>query len=355
MPFQLLGPPQLTLLFSPPIYILVFQFLLASPKSTPTPSLLIQCRELLSIIHCTIITLLTLIVLHQHYSSSIYPTPETISTLAIPPLSQRHSSSKADPRHLESHIPLIHTKSTTANSLLALETSYLIADTIILLRISRAKAQTKSSSNPTSNGNSITPPAPRPIIKIRPLLLHHLTLLPPLLLLQAYISLHLERGILILASFLLMNVSSVLSSIRLLLREGQWRCGWRHRDAACKAAYWILYFLCRIYLFYWVLKVFGQQKQQALHVELVGWEAVSMSVSVWRVFWDLRVPCRVGTGLLWGVNCWWFLKGMKGVLWRRREKRLGTGGGTTSTNEFDDRRRAENGDVNGHSRKRRDK
>lgn len=383
-----------TLLLSPVIYTLIFHLLTTKINhKQPTSTLLSQSREILSIIHCTLITILTLLGLN-HHSSSIYPTPESVAKLGVP------QGSNSDYYYHHHHLlPIISTKSPAMNSLMALETGYLLADSIILLRIRKAYQRLSTSTDkqttttttigngcanpsPTIDSNTSTPPnqpfkdnlyhhhhhnnpgattskAHTP--PLTPLLLHHLLLLlPALLLLQVYTLLGLDRGILVLASFLLMNASSPLSSLRrwLLIHHSPNRMvggGGRALGVVVVSwTYWAVYAACRVGLVGWVLWVFGKQEMLLLlrredgpaevgpikgGLESEGslpwpWGMWDLGLRVglaevgfvWRVFAGLRWPCRLGTGVLWGLNAWWLGWGV----WREvgravGRKREGTG------------------------------
>lgn len=408
---------QHTLLISPWIYTAIVSTLSSSKPQTSTR--LAQSREIVSVLHCSLISVLSLLVLYYH-SSSIYPTPDLLSQLK----GRAELDTEVQP-------PIISTKSSACNSLTALETGYLIADTVILLRIRRAYKRgstqgARISTNEhghlrstTTQGSSIgptnhndeqptpeisssscssttslsvltpreplhlstnlesqnpQPASPSPsssssstsksntkhcvvlLLNTRALLTHHTLLLPPLLLLQLYISLHLERGILILTTFLLMNASTPLSTLRWWLRnfspqikklrkgkgedgrmDGWW--WWWSLETGISLLYWSIYGICRLYLIYWVLGIYAMQREGMLMALTspstspssssagstgAGVSALtSISVqTIWRVFWaregGLRWWCRIGTGVLFGVNAWWFGWGVRGMLGRAR-------------------------------------
>ena len=312
MPVSLL-PSQLTLLLSPLIYTGLFHLLTNSRPATVAS----HFRELLSIIHSTVITLLTLLTLHQH-RSSIYPSTESLVRIT----SATHPASNPD--HL---LPIITTKSSTCNALIALETGYLLADTITLLglissthhdtkKLIESSPPSRSTSTSTSHRqplqpnstipNAITLQTPTPNHSIPTLLIHHLILLPPLLLLNLYTTLQLDRGILILTAFLLMNASTPLSSLRRRQHHYSQPRSQTHRPTKAiltllNAAYWAVFATCRLGLLWWVVSVYARQRDLLLS---------GQGGKIWTVFWGLRWPCRLGMGVLGAVNTWWVGKGL---------------------------------------------
>jgi hypothetical protein len=303
---------------SPLIYTGLFHLLTKSRPAT----LPFQFREVVSIMHSTVITLLTLLTLHQH-RSSIYPTPESLAQLTR----TKHPTSSPD--HL---LPIITTKSSTCNTLIALETGYLLADTIILIRLISSihhdtkifrKGNPPSPSTCTSTStshshrqplpskstipNAITPQTLTPNHSIPTLLTHHLILLPPLLLLNLYTTLQLDRGILILTTFLLMNASTPLSSLR--RRQHHYSCSHSqcHRRAKAmltlfSAIYWAVFATCRLGLLWWVVSVYARQRDMLLN---------GQGGTIWTLFWGLRWPCRLGMAILGAANAWWLGKGLR--------------------------------------------
>ncbi len=113
------------------------------------------------------------------------------------------------------------------------------------------------------------------------------------------------------------------------------------RALLVEVLYWTLYGACRVYLFWWVLGVYGVQRRRLGLAGVQGGvskgcleeqEAEGLDLGfelgerppgyrlVGSVFWHLRWPCQVGTGILGAVNAWWFARGVGRMLvreWRR--------------------------------------
>lgn len=252
----LLTPAQWTLATGSIIYPLVFYVSL--PKNA-TPVRFAQSREAISIFHCTFITVVSLACLRQSDFRDL--------------LSSRVSDDEIPDRDL----PIITTRSEFANAIIALETAYLLQDSVILFYASKLHQRAGGSTKG---------------LNIRHLGYHHGGLSAALGLLQVYIAQGREKGILIVVMMMLMNASSPFGTLRWFLVN--FKPDARRTIMVITAAYLGIYGLCRVYLVYYILNVFGAQK---------GRDAL-------ETFAKLKWHCQLGTGAMAVVNTAWFIMGV---------------------------------------------
>ena len=239
-------------------------------------------REAISIFHCTLQTILSVICLEHNSSSLSSTTTSHGNYLTI----------------RDSQTPIIATKSTFANSITAIETGYLLQDSIVLLHAYHQRSKLGHAglgeSQQLKGWNMLH------------LGLHHAILGSLLLILQYYIIRGRERGILIIVALHLMNVSSVPGTVRWFLRNFH-----THRKRlihSTTVVYLAAFATFRVYLIYWILDVFGKQQ----------------GVSAWTAMRGLRTPCMIGTGTIAVVNSAWLVYGVRNfalrILGERRAK-----------------------------------
>lgn len=252
----LLTPPQWTLAAGSVIYPLVFYVSL--PKNT-TPIRFAQSREAISIFHCTFVTILSLACLRQSGVRNL--------------LSLRASNDEIPDRDL----PIIKTRSEFANAIMALETAYLLQDSAILFYASKLHRRAGGSTKG---------------LNIRHLAYHHGGLSAALGLLQLYIAQGREKGILIVVMMMLMNASSPCGTLRWFLVNFKPDAG--KMIMITTVAYLQIYGLCRVYLIYYILQVFGAQK---------GRNAL-------EAFVKLKWHCQLGVGAMAVTNTTWLIMGI---------------------------------------------
>jgi hypothetical protein len=258
MPPHLL-PSQSTLITASTLYPLIFY---ASLPSHPSPTRIAQSREAISIAHCTLMTILSLSCLRQSNLSSLL---------------SRNIGGEIPDRDL----PIITTRSEFANAITALETAYLLQDSVVLFyaarvarRVGRAAASTKG-------------------LNFTHLAWHHAGLSAALGLLQVYIARSREKGVLIVVMMMLMNASSPFGTVRWFLVN--FRHGATRGIMLTTVGYLVAFGLCRVYLVYYILEMFGKQKGR----------------SALEAFAGLKWHCQLGTGAMGVVNTGWFFMGVE--------------------------------------------
>ncbi|MCJ1395100.1 hypothetical protein MMC18_007981 [Xylographa bjoerkii] len=274
--------PSQILLTSTAAYASVFYL---SLPSSLTATRLAKTREALSLIHCTLATALSFACLRQH-RDALFPTLPT-------------APSKGAPRASESALPLIATRSAFANAITALETGYLLSDSLILLysvRLARSNhAAAKSKQRLVG-------------LNMRHLAYHHAGLSAALLYLQWYIYRGRERGVLVIVMMMLMNASSPFGTLRWWLVN--FRSGRNTAITCATAAYLTVYAAARVGLVYAILGVWGRQT----------------GVGALQAFGGLRWQCKLGTGTMAAVNIAWLITGVSNFLRRNFDFRVKKGG-----------------------------
>jgi len=242
-------------------------FYLSIPEGA-TPSRLALSREIISFVHCTSMVLLAGMCLREHYAA-LTPPPDTAAALSP-----------------DSNLPIIATKSNFGNDIMALETAYLLQDSV-LLRYAFHKSKRLVQAGMVQ-GSPLG----------RHLSWHHAGLALPLVTLQWYISKGREKGILVIVMLMLMNASSPFGTVRWYLIN--FRPTNRRATATATIGYLCTYGVCRVYLIYYILKIFGSQQR----------------LSAFESFWKLRLPCKAGTATMAIVNSAWFLMAVKNFIAR---------------------------------------
>jgi hypothetical protein len=248
---------QWTLVAGSTIYPSIFY---TSLPNRPSPARFAQSREAISILHCSLMTFLSLACLRQNrVSSLLYPVARGNAELP------------------DRELPIITARSEFANAITALETAYLLQDSVVLFYASRLP----SCAGLRTKGLNITH-----------LAWHHAGLCTALGLLQVYIAQGREKGILIIVMMMLINASSPFGTLRWFLVS--FRPDARRLILVTTVTYLTMYGLCRVYLIYYILKIFGAQK---------GRNAV-------EAFMRLKWHCQLGTGVMGLVNTAWFTMGL---------------------------------------------
>ena len=249
-------PSQITLLASSTLYPLLFRRLTGS---NPTRTRYDASLKAVSTLHSILTTILAISALRgqqwTHVKETAYPD--------------------------DTSNPLISTHSEFLNAITALETGYLVSDTVALLSGPRLH-----------NGKS------PPLDKV--LLTHHTLIGTALLLLQYYIARGREKGIYIIVRFLLMNASTPFLNLRWFLRQyaGQRKV----LISGADVVFAIAFFWARVALVWSILAEYGQ-----FH----GWSA-------WEAYQrGLMLPCRLGTGALVLANLGWWIVMVRNLVRRK--------------------------------------
>lgn len=177
-------PSQYALLGSIIGYPLLFYLITPSAVS---PARFTKNREAISVLHCTFMTVLSVIVLRSRYNDwvpSNHPSQKSLSSAA----------NDGDLRTGKGH-SIIEAKSSFANVLTAIETGYLLQDSLILFIGARLRARHAQTRRLRGD--------------LYPWVLawHHGGIGGALCMLQWYIARGKEKGVLIIIMFLLMNAS----------------------------------------------------------------------------------------------------------------------------------------------------
>lgn len=232
----------------------------ASLPKHPSPVRFAQSREAISVFHCSLITVLALACLRQsRVSSLLYPFTGDGELLP------------------DRNLPIITARSEFANAITALETAYLLQDSVVLFYAWRLPGRAGSR---------------RKGLNITHLAWHHAGFCAALGLLQVYIAQGREKGILIIVMMMLMNASSPFGTLRWFLVS--FRPEARRLILVTTVAYLVTYGLCRVYLIYQILETFGAQKGR----------------SAAEAFLRLKWHCQLGTGVMGLVNTAWFIMGL---------------------------------------------
>ena len=282
-------------------------------------------RKLLSIFHCSTIGLLSSIALWQERAAF----SATLSSGSTPQPSSSGASSKSEDGISQSDCasssaaathPLIATQSSFANAITALETAYLLSDSLFLILDAYRR------SRPTPSPPSASPTGSRSrrsffaSLDTRLLLLHHAPLAALLLLLQSHIRRSTERGILIILLLLGSTLATPLQDASWLVAR---HAPYQKRLLEALRIAWLLAFLVfRVGLFFGVMKLYGRFYGEGC------WTVYSAR---------MRGACRVGIGGFVGVNAvWWAMAVGKMLRGGGEEVKLGgvvqrweVAGGTT--------------------------
>lgn len=187
------------------------------------------------------------------------------------------SSRVSDDEMADRDLPIITTRSEFANAIAALETAYLLQDSVILFYASKLHRRSGGSTKG---------------LNIKHLAYHHVGLIAALGLLQVYIAQGREKGILIIVMMMLMNASSPCGTLRWFLVN--FKPDARRLIAITTVAYLTLYGLCRVYLVHYILNVFGAQKGR----------------NAFEAFVKLKWHCQFGVGAMAVVNIAWLVMGI---------------------------------------------
>jgi TLC domain len=274
---------QWTLLSSAVIYPLAFYI---SMPDNVTPARFARSREAISVFHCSLVTVLSILCLRQSSAGTLLSSGST----AGPPITGLQSPLPES----DTDLPIITHRSEFANSITALETGYLLQDSLILFWADRLHRHARARGFKPLKG-----------LNIRHIAWHHGFPVCGLGVLQWYIARGKEKGILIIIMMFLMNASSPIGTVRWYLVN--FRPGYHRAIMAATVAYLAMYGVSRVYLIYYILQIFGAQRGH----------------SAMQAFARLRTPCQLGTGAIGVVNSTWLIMGISRFL--TRDLRFGTG------------------------------
>ena len=181
-PLSLRAPP-IALLTSIITYPLVF--FLVTPCNA-TASRFTKSRQAISVLHCTLVTLLSAYELHAQSKDW-----DAISIYRIKISALKHDAIQTSSG---ANCPLITTHSTLGNSITAFEMGYLVQDAVILILAARLRARAR--------GGGLVKE-----INWGVLGWHHAGLSSALAVLQWYIARGREKGIIVILMLMLMNAS----------------------------------------------------------------------------------------------------------------------------------------------------
>ena len=190
------------------------------------------------------------------------------------------------PKLDDSNNPLIFGESSWGNLATAVETGYLLFDTLAMLMVSHRSAQAKDLTGRFATIHRLATREPA-------ILCHHLGLLAGLSCLQSYIAHGTERGVRIIVALILMNASTPLLHLR-----------WWRRQRTGKPSLILDMLLatafatCRLGSVAWVLKAYGD-----FH-GISSWEAISQQ----------RLICQAGTFALLGLNSMWLYNLLQNIV-----------------------------------------
>ena len=178
-------------------------------------------------------------------------------------------------------LPIITAKSTFANALTAFETAYLLQDSAVLFYTDKVRRASTSTGLYKTKG-----------LNNKHLAIHHAVLSCAFGTLQWYIHQGREKGVLIIVMLMLMNASSPVQTVRWYLVN--FRPQQRVAIALATVSYLMTYATCRVYLVYYVLKLFGAQRGH----------------SALQTFVRLKWQCQLGSGGMALVNSLWLANGV---------------------------------------------
>jgi len=265
MPTPLALPSQLSLLTSLILYPLLFR-LVTPPNASHIR--FVKSREAISALHCTLVALISVYELRRHYADWAPSSPTSFQ------------QSENFTFGYGANLPVITTRSPLSNAITAWETGYLLQDTIILLQGARLRSQ-----------QSQTRLAKE--INWRVLLWHHGGLSIALLILQWYIARGKEKGVLAIIMLMLMNASTPAGTLHWYLVN--FRPEKKSAIMGANVAYLLAYAAFRVYLIYWILRVFGEQTGE----------------SAFGAYRRLRLSCQMGTATIGVTNSVWLMMSMK--------------------------------------------
>ncbi|KAH7381004.1 hypothetical protein BKA64DRAFT_226551 [Cadophora sp. MPI-SDFR-AT-0126] len=239
--------PQVTLLSTIIAYPILFYFV--TPR-TATASRFIKSREAISVLHCTLVTLASAYELQRRckdwdgLSTSPHFTEDDSPSSRMDDKLERgvHSGPRVA---YGANAPLITTRSSVGNSIMAFELGYLLQDSVILLLATRLRKR--------DAGRKV-----KFLVKDinwKVLGWHHLGFSSALGVLQWYISQGREKGIMVILVLMLMNVTSPFGTLHWYLvnfRPERWK-----GIMITNALYLLIYGIFRVSIIGWVLHVMG--------------------------------------------------------------------------------------------------
>ena len=223
---------------------------------------IVQSREAISLLHCTLQTLLSVACLRQHRDAFDSPNAE------------EGNRSPSSP-------PIITTRSSFASCITAIEAGYLLQDSLLLVQAYLERKRTTPRSAQLKSWS------------ILHLGLHHAGFGTLLLLLQFYIAKGREKGILVIVALHLMNVPSIFGTLRWFLIN--FRANRQQLIFLTTAMYLTTFAVFRVYLIVWIVRAYARQ----------------LELSTWAAVMGLPSPCKIGTSIIMVVNSIWLVYNIK--------------------------------------------
>lgn len=273
-------PSQICLLSSTTIYPVLAYFLNRHPRPLHRLERYVKVNKSLSTLHSSLITILAIYALRRQdwrpsNSSATWSRPKSSRSGPSGPGLTDGNFNEDDSQN-----PFIIARSEFANSITAIETGYLIQDTVALL------LQHYRYKDPKLE---------------KTLLLHHVGIGAALSYLQYWIARGWETGIYVIVMFLLMNASTPLLNLRWFLRKYQ--TGRTRLILGVDAAFAAAFFAARVWLIYGLLGYYGRYHGK----------------TPMQAFARLRTPCKLGTGTLWTANIAWWCELVQSVIARAQD------------------------------------
>ncbi|KAK9321350.1 hypothetical protein V1517DRAFT_176115 [Lipomyces orientalis] len=267
--------PQVVLAISLVLYLLLFYVI--TPRNA-TPSFIAKSHEAISAVHSTLVTLLSLFELQRKYDDWAPPRPFSSQTVHDDDIRRADVANGTG-------LKIITTRSNLGNCITAIETAYLVQDTVILIMGAQARLRNRHAGEKDM--------ALVKEINWRVLMGHHVGLGTAFGILQRYIALDREKGILVILMLMLMNASTPIGTLHWYLVNFQPLR--RRAILVANFIYLTIYAVFRVYLVYWVVDVFGSW---------TGHSAI-------EAFRRLPLPCRMGTGTIGMANSIWLIMGVR--------------------------------------------
>ncbi|ORX98304.1 TRAM/LAG1/CLN8 homology domain-containing protein [Clohesyomyces aquaticus] len=229
---------------------------------------------------------------------AVLTTAAVLYALASSPIIENHIHTRRPPLSDgnldDSSNPLIQDRNAFANLITTWETGYLIYDTWMLVQDAKTNRNARRK-------NALVDQVLCAARQKPDIFAHHTLLASAFLVLQGYIFRGREKGIWVIMVFMLFNASNPVMHARWWARSSG-QSYTRGKKLAWDIAFAVMFGAARFGTVAWLFKRYGTYH---------GMGAV-------EVFGKLRVPCRVGTAALTGLNALWWTNLVKGIMFKKR-------------------------------------